>query len=182
MNSMKVIGALIGSVLEPRLRAESTWVDLVAAAVVAGAFFAGAFLAAAFLAGAFLGAGGGEVGTGIGSLAAALALDRPRRRPEEAPPPPAPVLVRASFIDRRLAGPLTGVRGRNTQPTCSTGLPPMSRPSSNSHPYWPWNSWKESFDSTVASALSAMSRTNASPRPIAPAGGDTSSPASTASS
>ena len=88
----------------------------------------------------------------------------------------------ASFMDLRLAGPRTGVRGRNTQPTCSTGLPPMRRPSSNSQPYWPWNSWNESFERTVASARSAMRRTKASPLPMAPAGGETISPASTASS
>ena len=32
----------------------------------------------------------------------------------------------------------------------------MSRPSSNSQVYWPWNSWKESFDRIMASALSAI--------------------------
>ena len=46
-------------------------------------------------------------------------------------------------------------------------------------PYCPWNSWKESFDSTTASARSAICSTNASPRPITPAGGEITSPAAT---
>ena len=62
----------------------------------------------------------------------------------------------ASLTERRLAGPRTGDRSMKTQPTCGTGLPPIRRPSSNSHAYWPWNSWKESFESTTASARSAI--------------------------
>ncbi len=89
---------------------------------------------------------------------------------------------RASRVERRLSGPRTGDRSTNTQPTPGMGLPPTRRPSSNSHVYWPWNSWKESLEKTVASALLAMDSTNASPRPMAPAGGETSSPARTASS
>ena len=69
------------------------------------------------------------------------------------------------------SGPRTGVRGTKIQPTPGTGLPPISRPSSNSQAYSPWNSWNESFESTTASALSAICRRKASPRPIAPAGG-----------
>ena len=37
-----------------------------------------------------------------------------------------------AFTALRLIGPRTGVRGTKTQPTWSTGLPPRSRPSSNS--------------------------------------------------
>ncbi len=88
----------------------------------------------------------------------------------------------ASCTARRLTGPRTGERKRNTQPTPGTGLPPTRRPSSKSHANFPWNSWNESFDRTVASALSATSRTKASPRPIVPAGAVRSSPALTASS
>ena len=77
----------------------------------------------------------------------------------------------ASLTDRRLSGPRTGERSMNTQPTWGTGLPPTRRPWSNSQPYWPWNSWNESFDSTTASARSAICNRNASPRPMTPAGG-----------
>ena len=42
-----------------------------------------------------------------------------------------------------------GYRSMNTQPTWGTGLPPISRPWSNSHGYSPWNSWNESFDRIV---------------------------------
>ena len=70
----------------------------------------------------------------------------------------------------------------NTQPTWGTGLPPMSRPFSNSHGYSPWNSWNESFDRMAAPARRAICRMNASPRPMAPAGGVISSLALTASS
>ena len=76
--------------------------------------------------------GGGDVGTGIGSIAAALALRllRPlslsRCEPRFAPPRDAPVAF-------RLTGPRTGRRSTNTQPTCGTGLPPIRRPSSKSH-------------------------------------------------
>ena len=88
----------------------------------------------------------------------------------------------ASLTDRRLSGPRTGERSMNTQPTWGTGLPPTSRPWSNSQPYWPWNSWNESLDSTTASTRSAICNRNASPRPITPAGGVSSSPAPSASS
>jgi hypothetical protein len=40
--------------------------------------------------------------------------------------------LRASRTARRLAGPRTGARSTNTQPTCGTGLPPIRRPSSKS--------------------------------------------------
>ena len=75
--------------------------------------------------------GGGAVGTGIGCEASLLA--RPPVRP-------ARLLGRAGLFEvflasltaRRLIGPRTGTRGTKTQPTLGTGLPPMSRPSSNS--------------------------------------------------
>ena len=41
--------------------------------------------------------------------------------------------LRASLTERRLAGPRTGTRSMKTQPTCGTGLPPISRPGSKSH-------------------------------------------------
>ena len=72
---------------------------------------------------------------------------------------------------RRLVAPRTGARGTNTHPTWGIGFPPKRRPSSNSQGCAPWNSWKESLDNTTASARRATSRMNASPRPIAPAGG-----------
>ena len=75
----------------------------------------------------------------------------------------------------RLIGPRTGLRATQTHPTCGTGLPPTRRPSSNNQSCSPWNSWNESFERIVALAFLAMLRTNASPRPIAPAGGATSS-------
>ena len=56
----------------------------------------------------------------------------------------------ASLTERRLNGPRTGDRFMKTQPTYGTGLPPTRRPGSNSHAYWPWNSWKESLESTTA--------------------------------
>ena len=118
----------------------------------------------------------GRCGTGRwrrrhGGRAELAPLDAPRRRRPD-------VVLRVVFVDRvalRLTGPRTGTRSTKTQPTCGTGLPPINRPSSNSHSYSPWNSWKESLDNTAALALSAMPRTNASPRPTAPAGGATSS-------
>ena len=88
----------------------------------------------------------------------------------------------ASFTDCRLFGPRTGERSTNTQPTCGTGLPPMSRPCSNSQSYLPWNSWNESLERIPALALWAIDSTNASPRPTAPAGGVTSSLFATARS
>ena len=76
--------------------------------------------------------GGGAVGTGIGRDASLLA------RPSAGSTRPlgraaAFVAFFESFTARRLIGPRTGTRGTNTQPTLGTGLPPMSRPSSNSH-------------------------------------------------
>ena len=62
------------------------------------------------------------------------------------------------------------------------GVPPSSRPRSKSHGCSPWNSWNESFDSTVPSMRSAIRSRNASPRPIAPAGGETSLPSAASSS
>ena len=71
-------------------------------------------------------------------------------------------------------------RGVKIHPTPGTGLPPISRPLSNSHGCSPWNSWKESLDRTVAPVFSAIRSRKASPRPMAPAGGDTTSPLSIA--
>ena len=48
---------------------------------------------------------------------------------------PVVCLALDSRVARRLTGPRTGVRATNTHPTCGTGLPPMRRPSSNSHGY-----------------------------------------------
>ena len=83
---------------------------------------------------------------------------------------------------RRLVAPRTGARGTNTHPTWGIGFPPKRRPSSKSHGCAPWNSWNESFESTTASARRATSRMNASPRPIAPAGGVIMPPLEMASS
>src|SRR4051812_20247330 len=93
-----------------------------------------------------------------GSLPPAWVVAAPRDRPPEAAPDRPPAVepcsarprprdersdwlevlvrrpVRASLTDRRLAGPRTGVRSRNTQPRPGTGLPPMRRPSSNNQP------------------------------------------------
>ena len=69
-----------------------------------------------------------------------------------------------------------------TQPTSGTGLPPISRPSSNSQRTRRGTPGTSRWTAPSASALSAICSTNASPRPIAPAGGVTSSPAMTASS
>ena len=77
----------------------------------------------------------------------------------------------------RLTEPRTGTRSTNTQPTPGTGLPPQSRSPSKSQVCSPWNSWNESFDRTVASVRRAIPRTKASPRPTAPAGGVSNSPA-----
>ena len=87
------------------------------------------------------GPGGGAVGTGIGCDASLLARPpvRPRRLLGRAVPLE---LFLASLTARRLIGPRTGTRGTKTQPTLGTGLPPMSRPSSNNQSYSPpWNSW-----------------------------------------
>ena len=142
------------------------------AGCLAAAFFAApaAFLAgaASVLADAFLARrppGGGLVGMGSGSLASS--------EPDEVPR----FGLRASRVARRLVGPRTGVRHTKTQPMAGTGLAPRRRPSSKSQSYWPpWNSWNESLEKTVALTLSATWRMNASPRPMAPAGGVTSSP------
>ncbi len=75
-----------------------------------------------------------------------------------------------------LRGPRTGWRGLKIHPMPGTGVPPRRRPRSNNQGCSPWNSWNESFDSTVASTFSATRSKNASPRPIAPAGGWTYSP------
>src|SRR6266511_3171755 len=73
----------------------------------------------------FGGPSGGVLGTGIGRLASLLA----ERRGLAA--------SRAAVRALRLTGPFTGTRLTNTQPTYGTGLPPISRPSSNSHGYSP---------------------------------------------
>ncbi len=85
------------------------------------------------------------------------------------------------FTPRPLLAPRTGSRGVKTQPTPGTGLPPMRRLASKSHGYCSWNSWNESLLSTTALMRSAIFKMNASPRPTAPAGGVTISPASSAS-
>ena len=182
-NWMKGIGSLIGVVsFEPerRRRREPDSPDasdddsdaavlgacLAAFFVEPAAFFAGA--AAPFVPAAFLARpapGGGLVGTGSGRLASSEPEDVPRFAP------------RFSRVARRLVGPRTGVRHTKTQPMAGTGLAPRSRPSSNNQSYCPpWNSWNESFEKTVPFTLSATWRMNASPRPIAPAGGVTISP------
>src|SRR5690606_34497587 len=99
-------------------------------------FFAGPLAGAAAVGcvAAFLARGGGLVGTGIGPLASGEAF---RAGAFFALP------FLASRTARRLVSPRTGLRGRKIHPTCSTGLPPIRRPSSNSHGYCPWNSWKE---------------------------------------
>ena len=106
--------------------------------------------------------GGGVFGTGIGLRASGLGVCSFATT----------LPVRTAL---RLVSPRAGTRLTNTQPTWGTGLPPMSLPSSKSHLYLPWNSWKLSFERIVALAFSAMARMNASPRPMAPAGGATSS-------
>ena len=128
--------------------------------------------------------GGGVVGTGIGG---GRLLARPTAGPTPAarlvvglgdPPSAAALRPDGGFDARtalRLIGPRTGLRATQTHPTCGTGLPPTRRPSSNSQSCSPWNSWNESFERIVALAFLAMLSTNASPRPIAPAGGATSS-------
>ena len=91
-----------------------------------------------------------------------------------------PCLAFASAVAARLFGPRIGRRGVKIHPTPGTGLPPISRPSSKSHGCSPWNSWNESLERTVAPVRSAMRSTNASPRPMAPAGGEIISPLSIA--
>ena len=178
-NVMNGIGSLMGDVSLPldrrrRLREELSLlvseVAFVAAAFLAAAFFEvpAAFLAgaASALSAAFLARrGGGADGIGSGRLASSEPEEVPRLEP------------RFSRVARRLVGPRTGVRQTKTHPMAGTGLAPSSRPSSNSQSYCPpWNSWKESFEKTVAFTLSATWRMNASPRPMAPAGGVTISP------
>ena len=128
--------------------------------------------------------GGGVVGTGIGAAASLLARRPDPRLPLDSwsvwvdPPSAAALRPDGGFDARtalRLIGPRTGLRATQTHPTCGTGLPPTRRPSSNNQSCSPWNSWNESFDRIVALAFLAMLRTNASPRPTAPAGGATSS-------
>ncbi len=85
----------------------------------------------------------------------------------------------SSFLARcvvlRLTIPRTGRRNEKIQPTPGTGFPPMRRPGSKSHSYSAWNSWKESLETTVAPVRFAICSRNPSPRPTAPAGGDTTS-------
>ena len=76
---------------------------------------------------ALRGPGGGAVGTGIGRLASLLAVRRLALGSDDRPP------LRAARWDLRLTAPFTGRRSTKTQPTFGTGLPPISRPSSNSH-------------------------------------------------
>ncbi len=150
-----------------------------------GAFFGAAASALASAAAAAARPGGGDLGLGIGPDASRLPvrtvessswlLRRLRPDPRRPPPPPPPPLPPLPLVALRLIGPRTGTRSTQTHPMCGTGLPPMRRPSSKSHLYSPWNSWKESFDRIDAPTLWAMPRTNASPRPTAPAGGATSS-------
>ena len=90
--------------------------------------------------------------------------------------------VRGPTSRRAMSEARKEARSMNTQPTWGTGLPPMRRPFSKSHGYWPWNSWKESLERIEACARRAICRTNPSPRPMAPAGGVISSLAATASS
>ena len=87
-----------------------------------------------------------------------------------------------SLVALRLLAPRTGRRGVKIQPTPGTGFPPIRRPGSKSQGCSPWNSWNESLESTTAPVRSAMRSTKASPRPMAPAGGDTTSPCSSACS
>jgi hypothetical protein len=86
-----------------------------------------------------------------------------------------------SAVAARLFGPRMGRRGVKIHPMPGMGFPPIRRPSSKSQGCSPWNSWNESFERTMAPVRSAMRRTKASPRPMAPAGGDTTSPFSMAS-
>src|SRR5215213_8765750 len=120
--------------------------------------------------------GGGAVGTGIGRLACGLAWRRDGRLSRPPPPP------RAERVALRLTGPLTGRRSTKTQPTNGTGLPPIRRPSSNSHGYSPWNSWNESLLRIRAPTLLSMRCTNvASTTTVTTASGYSSVKAITAS-
>jgi hypothetical protein len=93
---------------------------------------------------------------------------------------PSDNVTESFFTGREVLVLRTGRRGVKTQPTPFTGLPPMSRPSSKSHGYSSWNSWNESLLNTTPLIRSAIFKMKASPRPIAPAGGVTISPASSA--
>ena len=122
------------------------------------------------------------------------ALLRPLERPPEALAVAGPagsttslVATAIAFVTRflactvsrtawRLRGPRTGWRGLKIHPMPGTGVPPSRRPRSNNQGCSPWNSWKESLESTVPSTFSATRSKNASPRPMAPAGGCTYSP------
>src|SRR5882757_3396231 len=87
--------------------------------------------------------GGGAFGTGIGPRSSPLELGPACCAFFTAEPDPARVRFRpAARVAMRLFGPRTGVRAMNTHPTPGTGFPPIRRPSSNSHSYSPWNSWK----------------------------------------
>ena len=118
--------------------------------------------------------------TAVATWARASAGTRPCSAGTAPPSSPCPSWTPGSPAGSRAPGPAT--RATKTHPTLGTGLPPISRPSSNSQGNSAWNSWNESFDRMVALALLAIVRTNASPRPMAPAGGDTSSLFSTAAS
>ncbi|NDB05551.1 MAG: hypothetical protein EBX95_07330 [Acidimicrobiia bacterium] len=82
--------------------------------------------AAAFFGGS-VAPGGSDFGTGIGFIASALTFTLGAT--SFFPP------FSASRMDRRLLSPRTGVRLTKTHPTFGTGLPPISRPSSNNHGY-----------------------------------------------
>ena len=55
------------------------------------------------------------------------------RREERSGSDGAVLALRLVKVARRLTGPRTGVRSRNTHPTPGTGLPPIRRPSSKTH-------------------------------------------------
>jgi len=93
---------------------------------------------------------------------------------------PSDNVTESFFTGREVFVFLTGNRGVKTQPTPFTGFPPIRRPSSKSHGYSSWNSWNESLLNTTPLMRSAIFKMKASPRPIAPAGGVTISPANSA--
>ncbi len=72
----------------------------------------------------------------------------PRRSPSAPSCRPSPPCF-AFWTVLRLTIPRTGRRSEKIHPTPGTGLPPISRPGSNSHSYSAWNSWNESFERTV---------------------------------
>src|SRR5439155_26597867 len=91
--------------------------------------------------------GGGALGAGIGPSSTPLDVGPVRLDFLTAEPAPARSLLRlAARVAMRLFGPRTGVRATKTQPTPGNGLPPIRRPSSNSHSYSPWHSWYESLE------------------------------------